>query len=55
MKVVRLENLFGENYYTHPFIEDHVLEINGVRYLPFKFVLKCGYFYEDDDDEEVEV
>ena len=54
MKVCKVENLFGSNSYRCGKMASHVITVDGINYLPFDFVEKAGFMYDQEDVLDIE-
>lgn len=54
MKVCKVENLFGSNSYRCGKMTSHIITVDGINYLPFDFVEKTGFMYDEEDVLDIE-
>lgn len=54
MKVCKVKNLFGSNSYCCGEMARHVITVDGINYLPFDFVEKADFMYDEEDVLNIE-
>ena len=54
IQACRVKNLFGSNDYREGKIENHVITVGKINYIPLDFVKRTGFLYDLEDIEEIE-
>ena len=54
IQACRVKNLFGSNDYREGKIENHVITVGKINYMPLDFVKRTGFLYDLEDIEEID-
>lgn len=54
MLACKVKNLFGSNDYCEGKIASHIINFNGINYVPFDYVKIIGFIYDREDIEEID-